>query len=124
MEENLINFEQNQPTQPTEPAIPAIEKTGAAQKINGKTKDFLIGLFFGLGGAIVLALLDLLCIALANPERDAILSFFVFFGPLLILSLYIFFLIYFFKRRKQIFWGLSASLFVFIILVVVVAIVT
>lgn len=115
MEENLTS---PQPTQPIQPANPVVEETEIPPKISGKTKDFLIGLFFGLAGAVVLTLLDLLFIAMANPAHDVIISFLVFLGPLLILGLYLFFLVYFFKRRKPIFWGLLVSFFIFIALII------
>ncbi len=121
MEENLINSQPVQPApsiQQAQPVSPAEEKTEIPPKITGKTKDFLIGLFFGLAGAIVLAFLDLLFIAMANPAQEILIALVVFLGPLLILGLYIFFLVYFFKRQKFIFWGLLSSFFIFIVLAI------
>jgi len=61
----------------------------------------------------------LLFIATANPAHDKIVLFLVYMGPLLIFGLYIFFLVYFFKKRRFIFWGLFSSIFVFIGLIVI-----
>ncbi|MBU1102031.1 hypothetical protein KJ853_00015 [Patescibacteria group bacterium] len=124
MEDSSINPQPVQlvaPTQPAQPVQPigAIEeKTEILAEITSKRKDFLTGLFFGLVGAAVLALLDLLFIAMANPAQEVLISFLIFLGPLVILGLYIFFAIYYFKRRRNIFWGLLASFFVFIILAI------
>lgn len=128
MEENLITPQSGQPIQPTpsiapiqsgQPAIAVIAPSASLPKIKSKMRDFVIGFLFGLFGAIVLALLDLLFIAIANPAYDAIVSFLVYLGPLLIFGLYIFFLVYFFKKRRFIFWGLSISFLIFIGLIVI-----
>lgn len=125
MEENLANVQPPmQPAQPVQFQTPVNLPVVAAvisSKANHKTKDFLIGLFFGLGGAIVLALLDLLFIAKANPSQDAFVWFLVFLGPILILGLNIFFWVYFLKRQRSIFWGLLYGFFLFMILLTIVA---
>jgi len=126
MEENLITPQPDQPIQSIQtipavqsgqPTAPEIAPSASLLKIKGKTRNFLIGSLFSLFGAIVLALLDLLFIATVNPAHDTIVSFLVYLGPLLILGLYIFFLVYYFKRQRFIFWGLLVSLAIFIILV-------
>jgi len=128
MEENLITPQTDQPIQPTQttpavqsgqPVAPEIVPSASLPKIIGKTRDFVVGFLFGLLGAIVLALLNLLFIATVNPAHDKIVSFLVYMGPLLIFGLYIFFLIYLFKKRRFIFWGLFSSIFVFVGLIVI-----
>jgi hypothetical protein len=123
MEENLITPQPDQPIQSNQtipavrsdqPAAAEIAPSASLSKVKGKTRDFLIGFLLSLLGAIVLALLDLLFIAMVNPALGAIVSFLVYLGPLLIFGLYIFFLVYFFKKRRFIFWGLFISFFIFI----------
>jgi hypothetical protein len=123
MEENLITPQPDQPIQSNQtipavrsgqPAVPETTPNASFSKIKGKTRDFLIGFLLSLLGAIVLALLDLLFIATVNPALGAIVSFLVYLGPLLIFGLYIFFLVYFLKKRRFIFWGLFISFFIFI----------
>ncbi len=128
MEEKLNTSQSDQPIQSTpsiapiqsgQPAAAEIVQSASLPKIKIKTRDFLTGFLFGLFGAIVLALLDLLFIATANPALGAIVSFLVYLGPLLIFGLYIFFLVYFLKKRRFIFLGLFSSIFVFIGLIVI-----
>lgn len=128
MEENLKIPSETQPVQSAQPImvsepVQPVGKTAdnkTSPKIRSKTKNFLTGLFFGLAGAIVLALLDLLFIAKANPTQDTLIWFLVILGPVLILGLYTFFLTYFFKKQKFIFLGLLSSFFIFIVLSVIV----
>jgi len=108
------------PIQSGQPAAAEIVQSASLPKIKIKTRDFLTGFLFGLFGAIVLALLDLLFIAMVNSALGAIVSFLVYLGPLLIFGLYIFFLVYFLKKRRFVFWGLFISFFIFIGLMTVV----
>ena len=113
MDESLINSNQ---------AVSAAAVEIPAKKTEGKAKNFFLSLFFGLAGSIILALMDLLFVAMANSALDFLVSVLVIFGPAVILGLYIYFLVRYFKTRRFIFYGLLASFIIFLTLFIIIII--
>ncbi len=109
---------QVQPSSQTENLV--TQAAAAADNLREKPRYFFLALLISFFASVIFSLIGFLLIAKINPDYLKVLTFLVFGWPIIIFGGYLVSILYYFKKNKDVFWGLIVSFLAFLILAVIV----